>query len=178
MEVVASETVNEHEVGYSWESIGEGLNRMKDSLVPWVWIFQMQKRVSQWWEWVLRHHGPWHQKTMAVNPDVVMWMVQNIGRDLPSLICFSICKWRWYHYLPCKVVVGIQEFNTDPQSQVECFPNSRKVLSVSFRSDELLHAGLHCPLLSPGVCSNSCLSSQWCYLTLHYYYCLNNIFKK
>lgn len=36
MEVVASETMNEHEVGYSWESNDEGLNRMKDSLVPWV----------------------------------------------------------------------------------------------------------------------------------------------
>ena len=64
----------------------------------------MQKRVSQWWEWVLRHHGPWHQKTMAVNPDVVMWMVQNIGRDLPSLICFSICKWREIS-LSCRVMV-------------------------------------------------------------------------
>ena len=27
------------------------------------------------------------------------------------------------------------------------------------------HAGLPCPSLSPKVCSNSCLSSQWCYPT-------------
>ena len=36
MEVVASETMNEHEVGYFGELNDEGLNRMKDSLVPWV----------------------------------------------------------------------------------------------------------------------------------------------
>ena len=28
------------------------------------------------------------------------------------------------------------------------------------------HARLLCPLLSPGVCSNSCPLSQWCYLTI------------
>ena len=30
----------------------------------------------------------------------------------------------------------------------------------------LQHAWLPCPSLSPGVCSNSCPSSQWCYLTI------------
>ena len=29
----------------------------------------------------------------------------------------------------------------------------------------LQHVRLHCPLLSPRVCSNSCPLSQWCYLT-------------
>ena len=28
------------------------------------------------------------------------------------------------------------------------------------------HARLPCPSLSPGVCSNSCASSQWCHLTI------------
>ena len=28
------------------------------------------------------------------------------------------------------------------------------------------HTRLPCPLLSPGVCSNSCPLSQWCYLTI------------
>ena len=30
----------------------------------------------------------------------------------------------------------------------------------------LKHARLLCPSLSPGVCSNSCPLSQWCYLTI------------
>ena len=30
----------------------------------------------------------------------------------------------------------------------------------------LQYARLLCPPLSPGVCSNSCLMSQWCYLTI------------
>ena len=30
----------------------------------------------------------------------------------------------------------------------------------------LQHARLHCPSLSPGVYSNSCPLSQWCYLTI------------
>ena len=33
-------------------------------------------------------------------------------------------------------------------------------------SHELQHARLLCPSLSPGVCSNSCALSQWCYLTI------------
>ena len=32
----------------------------------------------------------------------------------------------------------------------------------------LQHARLLCPSLSPGVCSNSCPLSQWCYLTISY----------
>ena len=35
-----------------------------------------------------------------------------------------------------------------------------------FWPHELQHARLLCPLLSPGVCSNSCLLSQWCPLTI------------
>ena len=32
----------------------------------------------------------------------------------------------------------------------------------------LQHARLPCPPLSPRVCSNSCLLSQWCYLTVSF----------
>ena len=35
-----------------------------------------------------------------------------------------------------------------------------------FETHELQHARLPCPSLSPGVCSNSCSLSQWCYLTI------------
>ena len=43
------------------------------------------------------------------------------------------------------------------------------VLSLShvfLRSHGLQHTRLPCPSLSPGVCSNSCPSSQWCHPTI------------
>ena len=36
----------------------------------------------------------------------------------------------------------------------------------SWRSHGLQHARLFCPPLSPGVCSDSCLLSQWCHPTI------------
>ena len=36
----------------------------------------------------------------------------------------------------------------------------------SLRPHGLQHTRLPCPPLSPGVCSNSCLLSWWCYLTI------------
>ena len=38
-------------------------------------------------------------------------------------------------------------------------------MSDSLRPNELQHARLPCPSLSPGVCSNSCPLSWWCYPT-------------
>ena len=42
---------------------------------------------------------------------------------------------------------------------------SRSVVSDSLRPHGLRHTRLPCPSLSPGVCSNSCLLSQWCHPT-------------
>ena len=41
-----------------------------------------------------------------------------------------------------------------------------QVVSDSLQPRGLQHARLPCPSLSPGVCSNSCPLSQWCYLTI------------
>ena len=38
------------------------------------------------------------------------------------------------------------------------------VVSNSLQPHELQHARLPCPSVSPGVCSNSCPLSRWCYL--------------
>ena len=40
------------------------------------------------------------------------------------------------------------------------------VMSRSLQPNGLQHTRLLCPLLSPGVCSNSCPLSRWCYLTI------------
>ena len=37
---------------------------------------------------------------------------------------------------------------------------------LTLRPHGLQHARLHCPSLSPGVCSNSCPLSLWCYPTI------------
>ena len=39
-------------------------------------------------------------------------------------------------------------------------------MSDSFRPHGLQHARFFCPLLSPGVCSNSCPLSRWCHPTI------------
>ena len=43
---------------------------------------------------------------------------------------------------------------------------SYSVMSDSLRPCGLRHARLSCLSLSPGVCSNSCLLSQWCHPTI------------
>ena len=43
---------------------------------------------------------------------------------------------------------------------------SHSVMFDSLQSHELQHARLPCPSLSPWVCSNSCLLSQWCHPTI------------
>ena len=40
---------------------------------------------------------------------------------------------------------------------------SHSVVSDSLRPNGLQHARSHCPSLTPGACSNSCPSSQWCH---------------
>ena len=40
------------------------------------------------------------------------------------------------------------------------------IMSNSLRPHGLQHDRFPCPLLSPGVCSNSCLLSQWCHPTI------------
>ena len=39
-------------------------------------------------------------------------------------------------------------------------------MSDSLKPQGLQHSRLPCPSLSPGVCSKSCLLSQWCYLNI------------
>ena len=63
---------------------------------------------------------------------------------------------------------------TNPENQKWLFPKvyswllffSRSVVSDSLWPHGLKHAWLPCPLLSPGVCSNSYPLSQWCQPTI------------
>ena len=55
---------------------------------------------------------------------------------------------------------------------------SHSVVSVSLWPQELQHTRLLCPLTTPGVCSNSCLLSQWCFPAISSsvipFYCLQS----
>ena len=55
---------------------------------------------------------------------------------------------------------------------------SHSVMSVSLWPQELQHTRLLCPLTTPGVCSNSCLLSQWCFPAISFsvipFYCLQS----
>ena len=55
------------------------------------------------------------------------------------------------------------------RKKIHCllFLFSHEVMSDSLWPHELQHARLPCPLLSPGVCSNSCPFSQWCHPTFY-----------
>ena len=45
---------------------------------------------------------------------------------------------------------------------------SRSVMSNSLQPHGLQHARLPCPSPTPGACSNSCPSSQWCHPTISF----------
>ena len=64
------------------------------------------------------------------------------------------CTW----HNPKSVHSGIHEY-----SSVQF---SRSVMSDSLWLHGLQHARLPCPSTTPGACSNSCPSSQWCYPTI------------
>ena len=42
---------------------------------------------------------------------------------------------------------------------------SHQVMSNSSQPQGLQHASIHCPSVSPGICSDSCALSQWCHPT-------------
>ena len=52
-------------------------------------------------------------------------------------------------------------FPADNSVQFSC-----SVMSYSWWPHELQHAKLPCPSPTPGACSNSCASSQWCHPTI------------
>ena len=47
-----------------------------------------------------------------------------------------------------------------------CFCSVTKSFPTLCNPMKLQHSKLPCPLLSPGVCSDSCPLSQWCYLAI------------
>ena len=63
-----------------------------------------------------------------------------------------------------RMITGFQIISL--QLYIICIILSCSFVSDSLQSHELQHSRLLCSLLSPGVCSNSCLLSWWGYLTI------------
>ena len=53
-----------------------------------------------------------------------------------------------------------------PMNQLSSIQFSHSVISDSLQPHRLQHARLPCPSPTPGACSNSCPSSQWCQPTI------------
>ena len=77
----------------------------------------------------------------------------------------GFAKWRW------KVKMGKKK--KIKGKELTCLPSSfshkqfsRSVVSNSLRPHGLQHARLPCLSPTPGACSNSCPSSQWCHPTI------------
>ena len=63
-------------------------------------------------------------------------------------------------------VSEISRFKPGLNHQQENVQFSHSVMSDSLRPHGLEHARLPCPSPTPGACSNSCPSSQWCHQTI------------
>ena len=72
------------------------------------------------------------------------------------------------HFLICKMKQEDPPHQTEYVQLLEFIPHSHccsVVMSDSLRPHGLQHTRLICPALAPGICSNSCPLSRWCYLT-------------
>ena len=95
--------------------------------------------------------------------------MKNWGR--PYYFCISY--WHWLRGLSMKTLVdpGPQPLRLEMQQEKSSFSafllsSSGWVVSDSSWPHGLQHARLPCPLLSPGVCSNSCPLSRRCHLSI------------
>ena len=73
------------------------------------------------------------------------------------------CSWIYYYSSLTTITAYYHPLTTITISSV---PFSRSVMSDSWRPHGLQHARPPCPSPTPGACSNSCPSSQWCYPTI------------
>ena len=102
-----------------------------------------------------------HYECMITNTDKFGWAV--LAACIP---------WRYYHWWHnfWKWWMILVKVLKQLSSTIPCFTwsllSSSSVMSNSLWPHGLQHARLPCPLLSPGVCSNSCPLSRWCYPTI------------
>ena len=127
-------------------------------------------RLSWWQSW------NWHKRSLDINHSALVarliklltWGNENLWTNilLRDVVFINDNYWYWPSQSFC--------CHQDPEeveliTRVELFFSIKlcccycSVMSNSLQPHGLQHARLLCPPLSPGVCSNSCPLSQWCY---------------
>ena len=87
-----------------------------------------------------------------------------LNYDPPKFLCWSsnpqyLRMWLYLEKGPLKNGLSWNEI-------ISCCYSVAKSCLTLCDPHELQHARLPCPSLSPGVCSDSCPLSRWCYLTI------------
>ena len=92
---------------------------------------------------------------------------------LQNILYSLFLRMKWHHYgwydsISNSIRVRSWEecHSRRPETQVLSLLLSCSVMFDSLQPHGLQHAGLPCPSLSPGVCSESCLLSRWCHPTI------------
>ena len=109
------------------------------SLTQWTWVWAKFRR---WWRaGSLVCFNPWGHK----ESDMIEQLNNNKFKNVRG---------------KCKTVS--EDFKMNQQYFIHSVQFTRSVISNSLQHHGLQHARLPCPSPTPGTCSNSCLSSQWC----------------
>ena len=70
----------------------------------------------------------------------------------------------WFVWVSCHCCNKLPQTKRLKTTQICCCSVTNSFLTL--RPHGLQHASVPCPSASPGVCSDSCPLSQWCYLTI------------
>ena len=90
--------------------------------------------------------------------------IRSIPQMLPNFFCEGPCSKYFKICRPHSLCSNYFML----QYEASCLLFSCEVMSNSLWCHGLQHTRLLCPPLSPGICSNSCPLSRWCYLTISF----------
>jgi len=110
----------------------------------------------------------WKTKSDSIRP----WICEAVLLVIASRICVSMNNLKPEKFSPSapnwKLMKVLTPSFCPDNSEIHCqFSQfSHSVISNSLQPQGLQHARLPCPSPTPGACSNSCPSSQWCHPTI------------
>ena len=122
-----------------------------------------------------------HPATVDLLPSFLPSLLRSTLLFVYCLAVFAFWFAPWYLGVISRAITSLCHQQPSPN----CLPSlllllfSHPVVSNSSQSHGLLHARLLCSSLSPGVCSDSCPSSQWCsyhFILSHTHILLPSIF--
>ena len=127
--------------------------------VPWVWREEWSA-FTFLWEPVWPMHFKKQQQKWAESVKECVWVMLLLSNREASGQCSELNKGKQLGWRGCRA-----KWISHTYPFLLLF-FSRYVTSNSLHPRDMQHAGLPCPSLSPGVCSNSCPLSWWCHPTI------------